>query len=140
MKRLRIVLVLFIAFLVVNSGCSDYSSGGNPYDTMSSYMDGKYGGDGSYVLNLLVNGEVIDSSKPSVEFKFHPNMTADFIMVNIVPDEKRVEFKNVPISYDKETGVIVFDYNTKIKDKEINFSGDVSCPEYIGIMNLKVSR
>ena len=111
-KIFNLILVTFLFTLGISS-CSNHDF--NPEDYVSSILSGEYG-KGGYHLYVTENGE-------EKEISGYVRFTAknleiekgDFIFVDVLPDESKKEFKDIPLIPTEEGFIFSMEYIKKNK-------------------------
>lgn len=118
------ILLLWGAAMVV-PGCSKNEF--NPEDYVQSLLSGEYGKGKLWNLNVILNGDTIQT-EGYVRFdsKFQAE-DADFRFMNVIPGESHKEFKKIPLTPADNGLAFTIDYSRKTGD--IHISGTVTLGE-----------
>lgn len=124
MKTIKIFIVIISLLFAIGLGsCSKDDA---PDDVYTSWLTGEYKKGGPYKLSVTENGKPLENYG-SVRFDSKYLKDADMIFYNVIPGEKKREFKNVPL-HEAEEGVgFTIDYAQG--DKPITITGIVTLGE-----------
>ena len=129
-KIFNLILVT-ILFTVGFSSCSNHDF--NPEDYVTSILSGEYG-KGGYHLYVTENGE-------EKEISGYVRFTAknlevekgNFIFVDVLPDDSKKEFKDVPLTPTEEGFIFSMEYTKK--NKTVIITGTLD----YGLMTINIS-
>lgn len=105
-------------------GCSDNKY--NVDDSITSMLSGEYAKDGIWRLSVTVNGEPVNNYG-HVRLDSKTLETANFIFVNVIPEEPHKEFKNIPLNVGENGFSFTINYDNS--GKNITISGIVALGE-----------
>jgi len=114
MKTRIFTFVIISLLLAIGTGsCSKNEI--NPEDYTTSLLSGEYGKNQLWKLNVTVNGEPTEDYD-YVRFESRLLDTGNFRFVNVIPGEKRKEFKDIPLTATEEgmTFTIEYEKNKKL--------------------------
>ncbi len=114
MKTRIFTFVIISLLLAIGTGsCSKNEI--NPEDYTTSLLSGEYGKNQLWKLNVTVNGEPTEDYD-YVRFDSKILKDGDFRFVNVIPGEKRKEFKDIPLTATEEgmTFTIEYEKNKKL--------------------------
>lgn len=125
MKTKFILLTIISLLLAIGSGsCSKEEDDPDKYIT--SWLTGEYKKGGLYKLIVNENGKPLENYG-SVRFDSKYLKDADIIFYDVIPGEKKREFKNVPLHEAEEGITFTIDYARG--DKPITITGIVTLGE-----------
>ena len=113
MKTRIFTFVIISLLLAIGTGsCSKNEI--NPEDYTTSLLSGEYGKNQLWKLNVTVNGEPTEDYD-YVRFESKLLETGDFRFVDVIPGEKRKEFKNIPLTATEEGMTFTIEYEKNKK-------------------------
>ena len=113
MKTRIFTLVIISLLLAIGAGsCSKNEI--NPEDYTTSLLSGEYGKNQLWKLNVTVNGEPTEDYD-YVRFDSKILKDGDFRFVNVIPGEKRKEFKDIPLTATEEGMTFTIEYEKNKK-------------------------
>ncbi|MDE5675858.1 MAG: DUF4925 domain-containing protein [Muribaculaceae bacterium] len=125
MKTRIFTLVIFSLLLSIGVGsCSKNEF--NPEDYATSWLTGEYGKNQLWKLNVTVNGEPTEDYD-YVRFESGLLVTGKFRFVNVIPGEKRKEFKDIPLTGTEEGVLFTIEYEKN--HKPVTIKGTVTLGE-----------
>lgn len=123
------IVILSILITIGISGCSKKEY--DPDDYSTSILSGEYSKGGIWKLYVTVNGESIENYD-YVRFESKDLSTGDFKFVNVIPEESRMDFVDIPLTI-TEKG-ISFNISYTSSNQEILISGLID----LGEMSLNI--
>lgn len=125
MKTRIFTLVIISLLLAIGAGsCSKKEF--NPEDYTTSLLSGEYGKNQLWKLNVTVNGEPTEDYD-YVRFDSKILKDGDFRFVNVIPGEKRKEFKDIPLTATEEGMTFTIEYEKN--KKPVTIKGIVALGE-----------
>ena len=107
--KTRIFTFVIISLLLTMGTGSCSKNEFNPEDSVTSWLTGEYGKNQFWKLDLTVNGEPTEDYD-YVRFESKLLETGDFRFVNVIPGEKRKEFKDIPLTATEEGMSFTIEY------------------------------
>lgn len=125
MKTRIFTFVIISLLLAIGTGsCSKNEI--NPEDYTTSLLSGEYGKNQLWKLNVTVNGEPTEDYD-YVRFDSKILKDGDFRFVNVIPGEKRKEFKDIPLTATEEGMTFTIEYEKN--KKPVTIKGIVALGE-----------
>lgn len=125
MKTRIFTFVIISLLLAIGAGsCSKNEI--NPEDYTTSLLSGEYGKNQLWKLNVTVNGEPTEDYD-YVRFDSKILKDGDFRFVNVIPEEKRKEFKDIPLTATEEGMTFTIEYEKN--KKPVTIKGIVALGE-----------
>ena len=112
--KTRIFTLIIISLLLAMGTGSCSKNEFNPEDYTTSLLSGEYGKKQFWKLNVTVNGEPTEDYD-YVRFDSKILKDGDFRFVNVIPGEKRKEFKDIPLTATEEGMTFTIEYEKNKK-------------------------
>lgn len=112
--KTRIFTLIIISLLLAIGAGSCSKNEFNPEDYATSLLSGEYGKKQFWKLDVTVNGEPTEDYD-YVRFESKLLETGDFRFVNVIPGEKRKEFKDIPLTATEEGITFTIEYEKNKK-------------------------